>query len=72
MRAKTDIIDIHGGKKAIIVNEIPYMVNKARLIEKMAEHVKEKRILLLPWMILHLNCSAGEQRPLHWIRFLTA
>lgn len=44
MRAKTDIIDIHGGKKAIVVNEIPYMVNKARLIEKMAEHVKEKRI----------------------------
>lgn len=44
MRAKTDIIDIHGGKKAIIVTEIPYMVNKARLIEKMADHVKEKRI----------------------------
>ena len=44
MRAKTDIIDIHAGKKAIIVNEIPYMVNKARLIEKIAEHVKEKRI----------------------------
>ena len=44
MRAKTDIIDIHGGKKAIAVTEIPYMVNKARLIEKMAEHVKEKRI----------------------------
>lgn len=44
MRAKTDIIDIHAGKKAIVVNEIPYMVNKARLIEKIAEHVKEKRI----------------------------
>ena len=44
MRAKTDIIDIHGGKKAIVVTEIPYMVNKARLIEKIAEHVKEKRI----------------------------
>ena len=44
MRAKTDIIDMHGGKKAIVVTEIPYMVNKARLIEKMAEHVKEKRI----------------------------
>ena len=44
MRAKTDIIDIHGGKKAIVVTEIPYMVNKARLIEKMADHVKEKRI----------------------------
>lgn len=44
MRAKTDIIDIHAGKKAIVVTEIPYMVNKARLIEKIAEHVKEKRI----------------------------
>ena len=44
MRAKTDIVNIHGGKKAIIVTEIPYMVNKARLIERMAEHVKEKRI----------------------------
>jgi DNA gyrase subunit A len=44
MRSKTDIIDIHGGKKAIIVTEIPYMVNKARLIEKIAENVKEKRV----------------------------
>ena len=44
MRAKTDIIDIQSGKKAIVVTEIPYMVNKARLIEKMAEHVKERRI----------------------------
>lgn len=44
MRAKTDIIDIHGGKKAIVATEIPYMVNKARLIEKIADHVKEKRI----------------------------
>lgn len=44
MRAKTDIIDIQSGKKAIVVTEIPYMVNKARLIEKMDEHVKEKRI----------------------------
>ena len=45
MRAKTDIIDMsHGGKKAIVITELPYQVNKARLIEKMAEHVKEKRI----------------------------
>ena len=44
MRAKTDIVDIHAGKKAIIVTEIPYMVNKARLIEKIAEHVREKNI----------------------------
>ncbi len=44
MRAKTDIVDIKNGKKAIVVTEIPYMVNKARLIEKMADHVKEKNI----------------------------
>lgn len=44
MRAKTEIIEIHGGKKAIIVTEIPYMVNKARLIEKIAEHVREKNV----------------------------
>lgn len=44
MRAKSDIEDIGNGKKAIIVTEIPYMVNKARLIEKIAEHVKNKNI----------------------------
>ena len=44
MRAKTDIIDIQSGKKAIIITELPYQVNKARLIEKIADHVKEKRI----------------------------
>ena len=44
MRAKTDIIESSSGKKSIIVNEIPYQVNKARLIEKIAEHVREKRI----------------------------
>jgi len=45
MRAKSEIVEINSsGKKAIIINEIPYMVNKARLIEKIAEHVREKRI----------------------------
>ncbi len=44
MRAKTDIIEEKNGKKAIIVTEIPYQVNKSRLIEKIADHVKEKRI----------------------------
>ena len=44
MRAKTDIEDIGSNKKAIIVTELPYMVNKARLIEKIAAHVKEKNI----------------------------
>ena len=45
IRAKTDIeTDEKTGREAIIVNEIPYQVNKARLIEKIAELVKEKRI----------------------------
>ena len=44
LRAKTEIEDIGNNKKAIIVTELPYMVNKARLIEKIAEHVKNKNI----------------------------
>lgn len=44
VRARTTIEKIHGGKSAIIVSELPYMVNKARLVEKIAELVKEKKI----------------------------
>ncbi len=44
MRGKTDIEDIKSGKQAIIITEIPYQVNKARMIERIAELVKEKRI----------------------------
>ncbi|MGQ9558865.1 MAG: DNA gyrase subunit A [Desulfurispora sp.] len=44
VRARTTIEKIHGGKSAIIVTELPYMVNKARLVEKIAELVKEKKI----------------------------
>ncbi|HRX70650.1 MAG: DNA gyrase subunit A [Candidatus Competibacteraceae bacterium] len=45
MRARTDIeIDEAKGRQAIIVTELPYQVNKARLIEKIAELVKEKKI----------------------------
>lgn len=45
IRAKTTLeTDEKTGREAIIVNEIPYQVNKARLIEKIAELVKEKRI----------------------------
>jgi len=44
VRAKTTIEKISGGKRAIVVNEIPYMVNKSRLVEKIAELVKEKKI----------------------------
>ena len=45
MRAKTHIeTDEKTGKDSIIVTELPYQVNKARLIEKIAELVKEKKI----------------------------
>ena len=44
VRSVTNIETLPNGKNRIIVTELPYMVNKARLIEKIAELVKEKRI----------------------------
>ncbi len=45
MRARTEVeTDPSNGKQTIIVNELPYQINKARLIEKIAELVKDKRI----------------------------
>lgn len=44
VRAVADIETMSNGKSRIIVTEIPYMVNKARLIEKIAELVRDKKI----------------------------
>ena len=44
MRAKTDIEEAKNGRQAIIVTEIPYQVNKAAMITKIAELVREKRV----------------------------
>lgn len=44
LRAKTNIEEFKNGRERIVVTEIPYMVNKARLIERIAELVKEKKI----------------------------
>ncbi len=45
IRSKANIeVDDHTGRETIIVNEIPYQVNKKKLIEKIAELVKEKRV----------------------------
>jgi DNA gyrase subunit A len=44
VRAKAKIEREHTGRESIIVTEIPYQVNKARLIEKIAELVREKKI----------------------------
>ena len=44
VRGVTDIEMMANGKSRIVVTELPYMVNKARLIEKMAELVRDKKI----------------------------
>ena len=44
MRARTEIEPINANRSRIIVTEIPYQVNKARLVEKIAELVHDKRV----------------------------
>ncbi len=44
VRAKTHVETLSNGKTRIVVDEVPYIVNKARMIEKIAELVKEKRV----------------------------
>ena len=44
MRAKCTIEELHKDKEAIIVHEIPYQVNKASLVQRIAELVKEKKL----------------------------
>lgn len=44
VRAKTDIEPMNAGRQRIVISELPYMVNKAQLVEKIAGLVHEKRI----------------------------
>ena len=44
IRSRTEIEELPNGKSRIIVTEIPYQVNKARLIENIADQVKDKRL----------------------------
>ena len=44
VRSNTSIEEDKSGKQSLIINEIPYMVNKAKMLEKIAELVKEKKI----------------------------
>lgn len=44
VRAKTEIVEGKNGRSKIIVTELPYQVNKARLIEAIADYVKDKKI----------------------------
>lgn len=65
LRAKSDIEETSSGKQRIVINEIPYQVNKARLIEKIADLVRDKRLMALQICamnqivmvcVLSLNC----------------
>ena len=44
IRSKTELEELKGDREAIIVTEIPYMVNKANLVIKIAELVRDKKI----------------------------
>jgi len=44
MRARTEIETVKGGREAIIVSEVPFQVNKASMVEKIAELVREKKV----------------------------
>lgn len=44
LRAKTEIEEMSNGKSRILVTELPYQVNKAKLVEKIAELARDKRI----------------------------
>ncbi|NQV84934.1 MAG: DNA gyrase subunit A, partial [Rhodospirillales bacterium] len=44
MRGKTSFEEVRKGRQAIIVHEVPYQVNKARMVENMADCVRDKRI----------------------------
>lgn len=45
MRAKTEIESLKGGREAIVIKELPYQVNKAKLVEKIADLVKNKNVV---------------------------
>jgi len=44
VRGRAEIVETKSGRQQIVVNELPYMVNKARLIEHIADLVKDKRV----------------------------
>jgi DNA gyrase subunit A len=44
LRAKTHVEELRGTRTAIIVDEIPYQVNKASMIDRIAEAARDKRI----------------------------
>lgn len=58
VRAKTEFVDKGNGKTEIVVKEIPYTVNKRRLLERIAETVKEK---IIDGIVNLQDYSAGDE-----------
>ena len=44
IRSKIDIEELSGGRKRLVVTEIPYLINKSQLVEKIAQLVRDKEI----------------------------
>jgi DNA gyrase subunit A len=44
VRARVEVEDVHGDQQRIVITELPFQVNKARLLERIADLVKQKRI----------------------------
>ena len=61
VRAKSEIVEGKNGRFKIIITEIPYMVNKARLIESIADLVKDKRVE----GIANINDYSSEKTGMH-------
>ena len=58
MRSRHHLESLHGEREAIIVTEIPYMTNKANMVLKIAELVREKRIDGIPICAMNLIATA--------------
>jgi len=44
LRGVIDLEELRGGKRQLIISELPYQVNKAQLVERIAELVRDKKI----------------------------
>ena len=70
LRARAEIEEMKNNRFRIVVTELPYMVNKARLIESIADHVKNKRIEGIFYMIG--NADVYKRQRLIWLETSSA
>ncbi len=53
VRAKTNIETEKSGRERIVVSELPYLVNKAELVKKIADLAREKQLMVLPEFVMN-------------------